>query len=202
MFERYNESARRALFFARYESSELGAVTIETEHLLLGLVRERKGVTGRLLETAQVTLERAHADVERRAPVRPKVSTSIEMPFSAEVKRVLEAAAAEADALHHSYIGTEHLLLGMLREEQSVAGSLLIGYGLHLGAARKAVAELVGEAHGGEWVASTVDPAGLIDRIGQLAGSLANAAPGSEDAATLLTQVHMLLGQLRGCFGR
>ena len=201
MFERYNESARRALFFARYEATQLGGLAIEMEHLLLGLTRECKGVTGCMLEMAQVTPLRVRADLEQRGAVGPRVPTSVEMPFSAETKRVLAAAAAEADALHHAYIGTEHLLLGMLREEQSVAGALLIGYGLNLGTARKTVAELAGEGDRKRWVPSTADPAGLLDQIGELAGSLAQAAPGSEQAATLLTQVHLRLGQLRGCFG-
>src|SRR4029453_14460782 len=118
---RYTESARRSLFFARYEASQLGAFSIETEHLLLGLVRD--GSVLPLL--TQIPLERLREDLEshRRSPERtPK---PVEIPFAPSAKRSLQFAAEEADRLRHNYIGTEHLLLGLLREEQSVAASAL-----------------------------------------------------------------------------
>ncbi len=121
MFERYTERARRVLFFARYEASQLGSVSIETEHLLLGLIREGKGLTSRIFQRAQVSLDTIRKEVEGRSVFREKVSTSVDIPFSAETKRVLQHAQEEADRLLHNYIGTEHLLLGLLAEERSLA---------------------------------------------------------------------------------
>jgi ATP-dependent Clp protease ATP-binding subunit ClpC len=126
MFERYTEKARRVLFFSRYEASQLGSVSIETEHVLLGLVREGKGLTSRIFARAHLSLENLRTEVEGRAVFVEKVATSVGIPFSPETKRVLDAAAEEADRLQHNCIGAEHLLLGLLNEERSVAGSLLI----------------------------------------------------------------------------
>src|SRR6266550_459913 len=117
MFERYTERARRVLFFARYEASQLGSISIETEHLLLGLIREGKGLTSRIFARSHLSLENIRKEIEGRTVFREKVSTSVELPFSPETKRVLQFAAEEADRLLHNYIGTEHLLLGILREE-------------------------------------------------------------------------------------
>ena len=147
MFERYTERARRVLFFARYEASQLGSPTIETEHLLLGLIREGKGLIARILARAHVSLESVRKEIEGRTVFREKVSTSVEIPFSAEMKRVLGFVAEEADRLLHNYIGTEHLLLGLLREERSVAASVLMDKGMRLETVRNDVAQLVGE-HG------------------------------------------------------
>src|SRR5574339_283205 len=117
MFERYTERARRVLFFARYEASQLGSISIETEHLLLGLIREGKGLTSRIFARSHLSLESIRKEIEGRTVFREKVSTSVEIPFSAETKRVLQFAAEEADRLLHNYIGTEHLLLGIVRED-------------------------------------------------------------------------------------
>ncbi len=113
MFERYTEKARRVIFFARYEASQFGSPYIETEHLLLGLLREDKALTNRFL--------RSHASVEsirkqirgHTTTIREKVSTSVDLPLSNECKRVLAYAAEEAERLSHRHIGTEHLLLGL-----------------------------------------------------------------------------------------
>src|SRR3954470_678526 len=114
MFERYTERARRVLFFARYEASQLGSVLIETEHLLLGLVREGKGIASQIFARSHVSLESLRKEIESRATRRDKVPTSAEIPFSEEVKAILQFAVAEADRLQHQFIGTEHLLLGIL----------------------------------------------------------------------------------------
>ena len=140
MFERYTERARRVLFFARYEASQLGSVSIETEHLLLGLIREGKGLMSRVLARSNVSAEALRKDVESRAAVRASAPASDEIPFSAEAKRALVFATEEADRLLHTYIGTEHLLLGILREEQSLAAAVLTGRGIRLGAVREDVA--------------------------------------------------------------
>ncbi|MFN7977053.1 MAG: ATP-dependent Clp protease ATP-binding subunit [Vicinamibacterales bacterium] len=145
MFERYTERARRVLFFARYEASQLGSISIETEHLLLGLIREGKGLTSRIFQRSHLSLDSIRKDIEGRTVFREKVSTSVEIPFSGETKRVLQYAAEEADRLLHNYIGTEHLLLGLLREERSVAASILMEKGMRLHAVREDIVQLLNE---------------------------------------------------------
>ena len=181
MFERYTESARRSLFFARYEATQLGAIAIETEHLLLGLTRETKGVVALILAQAHVSLEGVRAEVEGRSVFRERISVSVEIPISNQTQRALRAAAEEADALGRRYIGTEHLLLGLLREDQSLAASVLMGHGLLLDEARKAVAKFDAEppispsrpVGGLDGSARITQIMGLVD---QLAGMSSNAA--------------------------
>src|SRR5690348_11298597 len=119
MFERYTEAARRTLFFARYETTQLGGLAIETEHILLGLLRDAHGVTRELFSRAGLSYDDVRNEIQKRTGKREKVPTSAEIPFSAETKRVLNHAAADADALSHHDIGPEHLLLGLLREGSS-----------------------------------------------------------------------------------
>ncbi|MEK6630508.1 MAG: ATP-dependent Clp protease ATP-binding subunit, partial [Acidobacteriota bacterium] len=145
MFERYTERARRVLFFARYEASQLGSVSIETEHLLLGLIREGKGLTSRIFGRAHVSLENIRREVEGRNVFGEKVSTSVDIPFSGETKRVLQYSAEEADRLLHNYIGTEHLLLGLLREERSIASTILLEKGMRLNSVRDDLVSLLNE---------------------------------------------------------
>ena len=142
MFERYTERARRVLFFARYEASQLGHPSIETEHLLLGLLRENKGITSRIFERRHIALEDLRKDIEGRRPYQEKFSTSVEIPFSADTKRVLQFAAEEADRLLHNHIGSEHLVLGLLREEGSVGAAVLMSKGLQLDAVRADIVQL------------------------------------------------------------
>ena len=169
MFERYTERARRVLFFARYEASQLGSISIETEHLLLGLIREGKGLTSRIFARSHLSLENIRKEIEGRTVFREKVSTSVEIPFSAETKRVLQFAAEEADRLLHNYIGTEHLLLGILREERSVAASILMEKGMRLNTVREDIVAAAqreddADARQGNAAAGRVQP--RPDRIG------------------------------------
>ena len=138
MFERYTEDARRALFFARYEATKLGSLSIEAEHLLLALTREPKGITSQVF--ARLSPDLIRQEIESRTAFREKVPTTAEIPFSAETKRVLQSAASEADLLQSNDIGTEHLLLGILRDGRSIAASLLMDKGMQLDAFRDEVA--------------------------------------------------------------
>src|SRR5437762_5231359 len=142
MFERYTERARRVIFFARYEASQFGSTTIETEHLLLGLIREDKNLTNRFLRNHS-SIESIRKEIEGRTTIREKVSTSIDLPLSNECKRILAYAAEEAERLNHRHIGTEHLLLGILREEKCVAAEILHERGLRLNAIREELARSV-----------------------------------------------------------
>jgi ATP-dependent Clp protease ATP-binding subunit ClpC len=137
MFERYTEKARRVIFFARYEASQFGAQAIEAEHILLGLLREDKGLTNRFFPRPQGSIESIRKEIEGRTVVREKVSTSVDLPLSAAAKRVLGYAQEESEKLQHRYIGTEHLLLGLLREEKSIAAEILLERGLRLNQIRE-----------------------------------------------------------------
>src|SRR5712692_5758062 len=144
MFERYTEKARRVIFFARYEASQFGSPYIETEHLLLGLLREDKTLTNRFLRS-HASIESIRKQVEGRTPSREKVSTSVDLPLSQECKRVLAYAAEEAERLANKHIGTEHLLLGLLREDKSFAAEILHERGLRLSTLREELSRVQSE---------------------------------------------------------
>ncbi len=140
MFERYTEKARRVVFFGRYEASQFGSPFIETEHLLLGLLREDKALTNRFLR-AHGVVESIRRQIEKNTTIREKVSTSVDLPLSNECKRVLAYAAEEAERLGHKHIGTEHLLLGLLREEGCFAAQMLKERGIELESIREGLAK-------------------------------------------------------------
>jgi hypothetical protein len=119
MFERYTEKARRVIFFAREEASEFGSPYVEGEHLLMGLLREDKAPANRFLRS-QAAVESIRKQIENHLPIREKFSTSVDLPLSHESSRVLAFAAEESQHLNHQHIGTEHLLLGLLREENAL----------------------------------------------------------------------------------
>src|SRR3984893_12607338 len=144
MFERYTEKARRVIFFARYEASQFGAHAIEPEHLLLGLMREDKTLTGRFFPRAQITIESIRREIEGRTLLRERIPTSVELPLAPETKRVLHYSHEESDRLQHRHIGTEHLLLGLLREERSMAAQILFERGLRLASVRDEIARQTG----------------------------------------------------------
>jgi ATP-dependent Clp protease ATP-binding subunit ClpC len=145
VFDKYTERARRVLFFARYEASQFGSFDINSDHLLLGIIREWKGLAGRLLADSQVSAEEIRKEIEKRTVFREKVSTSVDIPFTNDTIRALTHAADEAAGLKHNYIGTEHLLLGLLREESCPAGALLIQKGMRADAVRDRLVELLHE---------------------------------------------------------
>ena len=137
MFEKFTEKAKRILFLARYEASQQGAKQIGTEHILLGLLKEGEDTTRELFTRANVSMDLLQGELERRGPAREKLSTSVEIPFSEETKRVLQFAEEEGERLMHPNIGTEHILLGLLRLEESAAGRLLAERGMRLYAVRE-----------------------------------------------------------------
>ncbi|HKQ04593.1 MAG TPA: Clp protease N-terminal domain-containing protein, partial [Blastocatellia bacterium] len=137
MFERYTEKARRVIFFARYEASQFGAQAIDAEHILLGLLREDKQLTQKFFRSPHSTVESIRKEIEGRTPLRDKVSASVDLPLSVSAKRVLSFAADESERLQHRHIGTEHLLLGILREDKSIAAEILYERGLRLNQIRE-----------------------------------------------------------------
>ena len=144
MFERYTEKARRVIFFARYEASQYGSPYIETEHLLLGLMREDKALANRFLRS-HGSIESIRKEIESRITIRERISTSVEVPLSQECKRILNFAAEEAERLGHKHVGTEHLLLGILREEKCFSAEILSERGLRLSSLREELTRNAGE---------------------------------------------------------
>ena len=199
MFERYTEAARRTLFFARYEASQFGSLSIEAEHLLLGLIREEKALTSRIFEAAHLSLDSVGEDIRRRADSREQVGTAVDIPFSAETKRALQFAAAEADNLLHKLIGPEHLLLGLVREEKSFAASIVQEHGISLAGLRDQVAA----ATQTEGAAGPRDPAGAameLEEMKKLLDRLTSSLSDQEAAKTLIEQIGFYLGRLQERF--
>lgn len=134
MFQRYTEKARRVIFFARYEASQYASPLIETEHILLGILRE-DGRVARMLPSGAV--ESIRAQIDARTELRQKGSVNIDLPLSNASKRVLAYGAEESERLNHRHIGTEHLLMGLFREEGCLAAEILQPFGVGLGQLRK-----------------------------------------------------------------
>jgi ATP-dependent Clp protease ATP-binding subunit ClpC len=200
MFERYNEPASRALFFARYAVSQLGATSIEPEHLLLGLIRENEGMAPRILSDSHISLETVRKEIEKRAIFHERVPSSREIPFSAAAQQVLRLTVEEADRLGHRDIGTEHLLLGLLSEEHSRAASILIRHGLRLDGARNAVVRLLAESPN----PSPAARGSLFDQIDQISQSverLAGMASDIDEAYVLLEEIRARLNVLKRDLG-
>jgi len=124
MFERYTEKARRVIFFARYEASQYGSSYIDTEHLLLGLLRENGDFVLRFLRP-ETTAAHIRAEIEKQITRGERISVSVEVPLSQEGKNMLNVAVEEASNLGNRTVGTEYLLLGMLGSETSLAARLL-----------------------------------------------------------------------------
>lgn len=146
MLNRFTSRALQVLFNARSEVSTLGSSAVEPEHILLGVLDEAEGLASRILARTSGAMDDLRSDIVRRLTSRETVPDSDEVPFSASCKRVLQYAAEEADRLLHEYVGTEHLLLGLLREERSVAAEVLAARGLRIEAVREAIVELL--SHG------------------------------------------------------
>ncbi len=145
MFEKFTEKARRVMFFARYEASQFGAESIGSGHLLLGLLRESEKTSTQLLERMGVQpsalRERLVAALTPKDRKITPSSTSIDIPMEEEVKRILQHATSESAKLNHKHVGAEHLLLGMLKEDGSLAGRLLKEGGADLISAKEILLE-------------------------------------------------------------
>jgi len=142
MFDRLTQRARAVLFRARSAVSQFGSSAVEPEHIFLGVLDERNGLGSRILAQLGADLDKVRSDIIRRLTTRGNIPESDEIPFSASSERVLQYAAEEADRLLHDFIGTEHLLLGLLREERGVAAEVLTATGLGIASARDALVDL------------------------------------------------------------
>jgi ATP-dependent Clp protease ATP-binding subunit ClpC len=143
MFERFTDRARRVVVLAQEEARLLNHNYIGTEHVLLGLLREADGVAAQTLEALGISLEGVRVRVEEIIGTGGGPSESGHVPFTPRAKKVLEISLREALHLGHNYIGTEHLLLGLVREGEGVAAQVLVQMGAELSAVRRMVVNIV-----------------------------------------------------------
>ncbi|HWQ69845.1 MAG TPA: ATP-dependent Clp protease ATP-binding subunit [Patescibacteria group bacterium] len=145
MFERFTERARKVIILAREEAIRLGHNFVGTEHLLLGLIREGDGLAVAILKKLNVNISAVKGEIEKIVSVGSEFSPAGEIPFTPQAKKVLEYAISEARSLGHNYIGTEHLLLGLIREGEGIASLVLRDFGVSVAAAKAQAQELLGE---------------------------------------------------------
>ncbi len=138
-FEKWTQRASRALFYMRYEAEQSGSPSAECEHLLLGVWHEHGGEL--LFPAGRPTLEEIRAEIEQQKPRGKLLPQTVDMPLSRECQRAIAFAAEEALRMTHDYVGTGHLLVGLLREENSLAAGLLRAHGITLDGARKNLEE-------------------------------------------------------------
>jgi len=144
MFNRFTERARKVIVYAKEEARRFNHDYIGTEHLLLGLIREGEGVAAAVLQKLGLDLETIRIEVEKLVQPGPQTQVLGDIPFTPRSKKALELSAEEARALGHNYIGTEHLLLGLVKEGEGMAYRVLLNLGLDLGKLRNEVMELLG----------------------------------------------------------
>ncbi len=147
MFERFTEKARRVVVYAQEEAKKLNQNYIGTEHLLLGLIREDDGIAAKALESLDIALDDVREQVEELIGEGTYVPTG-HIPFTPRAKKVLELSLREALQLGHNYIGTEHILLGLIREGEGVAAQVLLNLGADLEKVRSAVLQLLSGYYG------------------------------------------------------
>jgi ATP-dependent Clp protease ATP-binding subunit ClpC len=142
MFEKFSDRARRVIVLAQEEARQLHHDYIGTEHLLLGLIHEGRGVAAKALESLGISLEDVRRDVEEIVPPGEH-ERSGHIPFTPRAKKVLELSLRESQQLGHAYIGTEHILLGLIREGEGVAAQVLVKLGADLNRVREQVLQLL-----------------------------------------------------------
>jgi ATP-dependent Clp protease ATP-binding subunit ClpC len=144
MYQNFTENARKVMTLANKEASRFNHDYVSTEHILLGLVRVGTGVAAHVLRNLNIDSKMIRLEVEKMVPAGPETVNMGQLPFTPRAKKVLELAVEEAHALGHNYVGTEHLLLGLLRENDGVAARVLMNLGLKLDRVRQEVLNLVG----------------------------------------------------------
>jgi len=144
MYERFTDRARKVMQLANQEAQRFNHEYIGTEHILLGLVKEDSGVVANVLKNLDIDLRKIRLEVEKIVQSGPDMVTMGKLPHTPRAKKVLELAIEEARNLNHNYVGTEHLLLGLLRDQEGVATRVLINLGLKLEDVRDEVLNLLG----------------------------------------------------------
>ena len=146
MFNKFTERARKVILLAKEEAKRFNHDYIGTEHILLGLIREGEGVAAAVLQKLGLSPEKIRLEVEKLVQSGPSTMVSGDIPFTPKAKKVIELAMEEARSLGHNYIGTEHLLLGLIREGEGVASQVLMNLGLDLNRVRNEVITLLGSS--------------------------------------------------------
>ena len=169
MFGRFTERAQHVLVLAQEEAKRLNHNFIGTEHILLGLVREGSGIAARSLQNLGVQLPRVRSEVEKIIGKGEKTLTQ-GISYTPRAKKVIELAIEEGQNLGHNYVGTEHLLLGLLREGEGIAAQVLTILGIDLRKARREVIQLLGGAAqiGGGQSAKNVPQTPTVDAFGAI----------------------------------
>ncbi|MBN2490494.1 MAG: ATP-dependent Clp protease ATP-binding subunit [Planctomycetes bacterium] len=144
MFDRFTDRARKVMGLARQEAQRFNHDYIGTEHILLGLIQEGSGVAANVLKNMDVELKKIRGEIEKMVKTGPTMVTMGQLPFTPRAKKVLELALEEASNLGHNYLGTEHLLLGLLRESEGIAAQVLMNLGIKLDDVREEVLEFLG----------------------------------------------------------
>jgi len=163
MFERFTDRARKVMALANQEAQRFNHDVIGTEHILLGLVKEGSGVGATVLKNFDVDIKKLRLEVEKHVKSGPDMVTMGKLPQSPRAKKVIEYAIEEARALNHNYVGTEHILLGLLRENEGIAAQVLISLGLKLEDVRQEILNLLGAGSDGA-------PAALDMKLGPVIG--------------------------------
>ena len=143
MYDRLTDRANKVLQLASQEAHRFHQEYVGTAHVLLGLLKEGRGVAANALKNLDVDLKEMRLEIERRLEIGPNVVTMGRLPRTPKARKVIEYAMEEARALNHNYVGSEHLLLGLLREEEDVAAQVLAKFGLTLEAAREETLNLL-----------------------------------------------------------
>ncbi|MFH1655476.1 MAG: ATP-dependent Clp protease ATP-binding subunit [Candidatus Omnitrophota bacterium] len=167
MFNRFTERARKVIILTKEEAKRFNHDYIGTEHLLLGLVREGEGVAAAVLQKVGISLENIRIEIEKLVQPGPTTQVLGDIPFTPRAKKVLELSAEEARSLGHNYIGTEHLLLGLIKEGEGVASQVLLNLGLDLNKVRNEVMGLLGSATPGFGTPGTKSKTPAIDAFGR-----------------------------------
>src|SRR5262247_3479566 len=144
MFDRFTDRARKVMNLAKSEAQRLNHEYIGTEHILLGLVQEGSGVAANVLRNMGIDLKRIRAEIEKLVKGSSTMVPMGNLPFTPRAKKVLELALEEASQLGHNYIGTEHLLLGLIKENEGIAARVLLNLGVKLEDVREEVLEFLG----------------------------------------------------------
>jgi ATP-dependent Clp protease ATP-binding subunit ClpC len=172
MFKRFTDRARRVVVFAQDEARGLNHNWIGTEHLLLAVLREGQGVGAKALEAMQISLEATRQQVESIIGRGQGTVGDGHIPFTPRAKKVLELSLAESLQLGHDYIGTEHILLGLIREGDGVAAQVLVKLGADLNRVRQQITQLLTGSQGRQTATATIGEE-LGDRLAAMAARLA-----------------------------
>ena len=160
MFDRFTDRAKKVMSFARQEAMKFNHEYIGTEHILLGLVQEGSGVAANVLKNMSIDLEKIRHEVEKIVKTGPSMVTMGQLPFTPRAKKVLELSLEEASQLSHNYIGTEHLLLGLIRENEGIAAQVLMNLGIKLDEVREEVLEFLGASENNDDDGESSDSSG------------------------------------------